>query len=156
MSSQPDALGTFTLSWNIDEPDVQFILQESLSPDFSRSSHLQRTGHQPHPVWTNGWSAHYYRVRAKAGTETSNWSNGVVVAVSPSTGWQLKSEADYRAEPMLDIHRSLFRLCAARGDLLAALALPEHFHEEEALTYLNRLKSFGDEVFITRRRTTLP
>jgi hypothetical protein len=156
VSSQPDALGTFTLSWNIDEPDVQFILQESTLPDFSGAVVIYNGPDTSLTLYGRTVGDYYYRVRAKAGTETSNWSNGVVVAVSPSTGWQLKSEADYRAEPMLDIHRSLFRLCAARGDLLAALALPEHFHEEEALTYLNRLKSFGDEGFITGAELTLP
>jgi len=156
VSSQPDALGTFTLSWNIDEPDVQFILQESTLPDFSGAVDIYRGPDTSRTLYGRTVGAYCYRVRAEEGTETSNWSDGVVVAISPPTGWQLKSEADYQAEPMLDIHRSLFRLCAARGDLFAALALPEHFHEEETLAYFNRLKLSGDEGFITGTELTLP
>jgi hypothetical protein len=156
VGSQPDALGTFTLAWDIDEPDVQFVLQESTEPDFSGAVVIYNGPDTSRTLYGRAVGHYYYRVRAEAGTETSNWSNGVVATISPPTGWLLKSEADYRAEPILDIHRSLLRLCAARGDLLAALALPEHFHEEEALAYLNRLKSSGDEWFVTGAELTLP
>src|SRR5262249_44876287 len=40
-----------------------------------------------------------------------------------------------------DVHRALLRLCAARGDILAVLALPEHFHEDDMLGYVAELKT---------------
>jgi hypothetical protein len=156
VSSQSDALGTFSLAWSIDQTNVQFVLQESTEPDFSDAVTIYTGPDTSRTLYGRAVGYYYYRVRAKAGTETSNWSNGVVVQVDALTGWQLRSEADYQAAPMLDVHRSLLRLCAARGDLVAALALPQHFHEDEALAYMNRLKSSGDEGFLTGAELTLP
>ena len=34
---------------------------------------------------------------------------------------------------LLDVQRALLRMCAARGDLLAVLSLPEHYREDEAI-----------------------
>ena len=41
----------------------------------------------------------------------------------------------------LAVQRALLRMCGARGDLFAVLALPEHFREEEAIDYVSQLKS---------------
>jgi hypothetical protein len=156
ISGQPDPLGTFTLAWNMDQPDVQFILEESTESDFGDASVIYRGPATSRTLYGRAPGHYYYRVRAEVGSETSNWSNGIVVTVSPPSGWQLKSETEYQPEPLLDVHRSLLRLSAGRGDLLAALALPEHFHEEEALAHLNRLKSVADQGFLTGAELTLP
>jgi hypothetical protein len=156
VSSQSDALGTFTLAWDTDQPDVQFVLQESPHPDFAGAAVVYHGPDTNRTLYGRAVGDYYYRVRAEAGTETSNWSNGVVVVVSPPPGWKMILETDYQSEPLIDIHRSLFRLSAARGDLLAALALPEHFHEEEVLAYLKRLKSTADVGFLTGAELTLP
>jgi hypothetical protein len=156
VSVPPDVSGTFALAWSIDVPEVQFVLEESTEPDFSGAATIYSGSDTSRILYGRAVGDYYYRVRAYAGTETSNWSNGVVVSVQLPAGWQLNSEADYQADPMLDIHRSLLRMCAARGDLLAALALPQHFREQETLSYLNRLKSSGDQGFLTGAELTVP
>jgi hypothetical protein len=156
ISGQPDPLGTFTLAWDMDQREVQFILEESAGPGFRDAKVIFRGPATSRTLFGRAPGHYYYRVRAEAGSETSNWSTGIVVTVSPPSMWRLKTEKKYRAEPLLDVHRSLLRLCAARGDLLAVLSLPEHFHEEEVRAYVNRLKSPGDRGFLTSAELTLP
>jgi len=43
------------------------------------------------------------------------------------------------------VQRGLLRLAAARGDLLAALTLPEHYRETDAIEHVVRLKAFSAE-----------
>jgi hypothetical protein len=156
VSSQPDALGTFTLAWDSAEVNPQFVLQESTEPDFSDAAAIY-TGPSDHrTIYGRGPGNYFYQVQVKSGGETSNWSNRVVVVVSLPDGWQLKAEADFQADTMLDVHRSLHRLCAARGDLMAVLALPGHFHEDEALDYVNRLKSPVGDGLLAGSELTLP
>jgi hypothetical protein len=156
VSGQPDALGTFSLAWNIAGSEAQFVLEEGTEPDFSDAVAIYKGQDTARTLYGRTVGHYYYRVRATLGAETSNWSNGVAVAVTSPSGWELNPQADYEAGPMLDVHRSLLRLSAARGDLLSVLALPEHFREEEALAYLTRLKSQDDEGFLAGTEVTLP
>jgi hypothetical protein len=55
--------------------------------------------------------------------------------------WELNPVEEFQDDTLLAIHRSLLRLCAARGDLLAVLGMPEHFREREAIAYVDRLTS---------------
>jgi phage tail sheath protein FI len=48
------------------------------------------------------------------------------------------AELEQRAT-LLQIHRGLLRMCAARGDLLAVLALPDHYREDDAIDYVASL-----------------
>jgi phage tail sheath protein FI len=45
--------------------------------------------------------------------------------------------ADPQLQALLHVQAALLRMCAARGDLLAVLALPEHFRAEDAQAYLD-------------------
>jgi phage tail sheath protein FI len=67
----------------------------------------------------------------------SAWSNIVNVYV-PLAG-QIKKI--FAQDDILAVHRSLIRLCAARGDLTASLSLPQHFRENDAISYVKVLKS---------------
>ena len=42
---------------------------------------------------------------------------------------------------LLAVQRCLLRLCAARGDIMAVLSLPEHYREREALAHAATLKA---------------
>jgi hypothetical protein len=156
VSSQPDALGTFTLTWDSLEANPQFVLQEATESGFSDAATIYTGPSDNRTLYGHAPGNYYYRVQLKSGGETSNWSNGVIVEVGLPGGWQLKAETTFSTDAMLDIHRSLLRLCAARGDLLAALSLPDHFHEEEALAYLDRLKSPVDLGSLAGVELTLP
>jgi phage tail sheath protein FI len=42
---------------------------------------------------------------------------------------------------LIEIHTALVRFCAARGDLLALLSLPTHYHAEDARAYQEQLRA---------------
>ena len=44
-----------------------------------------------------------------------------------------RARRDYPPDVLLDVQRALLRMCAARGDLLAVLSLPEHYRAADAV-----------------------
>jgi hypothetical protein len=156
VSQPPDTLGSFTLSWASGDADVTFVLEEAVEPDFRDAAVIYQGAERRRRIFGRGLGQYYYRVRAVAGTETSNWSNGETVWVRPTSLWQLATEDEFDTGAVLDVHRALLRLCAACGDLLAVLALPEHFHEEEALAYLDVLRHNAAEEEVPEDQLTLP
>lgn len=137
----PDPSGRFVLEWTAPDADANFILEEATEPDFSDGIALPRGRETSHTVLAREPGYYYYRVRAEAEGESSNWSNEVVVEISAGTRWQLEATGDFQSQALLEVHRALLRFCAARGDIMAVLALPQHFREDESLAYLGRLKN---------------
>jgi hypothetical protein len=141
-----DPIGTFALAWLFlarrEEPDkVQFVLEESALPSFEGAATLY-SGNENHiTVYGRSPGDYYYRVRAVVAGESSDWSNGVEVSVRPSEAWMVSEPESAGAANALAVHRALLRMCGARGDLFAVLALPEHFREAEAIDYVSQLKS---------------
>jgi hypothetical protein len=138
---ESDSTGAFTLEWSDPDSDVEFILEEATEPDFADAVELWRGKKTSYPILFRPAGAFYYRVRAEAGRESSNWSNGIVVEIAGGVRWELNATDDFQAGALLEIHRGLLRFCAARADIMAVLALPEHFREDDALLYLGELKS---------------
>ncbi len=93
---------------------------------------------------------HYFRVRAWRGKTAGPWSNTVRVTPSLLGQAALQPLEEYTARDLLEVHRALIRMCAARGDLLAVLSAPRHFRQEEMLEYIAALTPGGAEP-ITRR-----
>jgi phage tail sheath protein FI len=83
---------------------------------------------------------YYYRVRRQIGSVSSDYSNGVAIRVDVSTGWKETTEDAYNDQTLVEVHRSLMRLCAARGDIFAVLGLPEHYRERQAAAHALYLK----------------
>jgi phage tail sheath protein FI len=79
----------------------------------------------------------YFRVRARRGDEFGPWSNTAWDVSTPATRPVLDDEYDDAA--LLDVQRALLRMCAARGDLFALLALPAHYREAQALAHATAL-----------------
>jgi hypothetical protein len=147
----PDPAGVFTLNWS-EEPGAEFVLEEATEPDFSDAVESGRGAHTSSTILSRAPGAYYYRVRAEAEGESSDWSNEVVVVIPAETGWQLDAATDFQSETLLEIHRALLRFCAARGDIMAVLALPEQFREDEALAYGAALKSARQPAGASRVR----
>ncbi len=86
----------------------------------------------------------YYRVRGQEFNSAdtpgtlSPWSNTVRYAPPPENTWR-PLESDFDPSELLALHRAPIRFCAARTDMNAALAMPLHFREVEALDYLRQL-----------------
>jgi len=79
----------------------------------------------------------YFRVRAervRAGASEApvagDWSQGRGAAGDPSLGLVATPVEDYEPRVLLGLHRALLRMCAARGDLLALLSVPEHYRAD--------------------------
>jgi phage tail sheath protein FI len=67
------------------------------------------------------------------------WSSPLVVRTAETARWFLGETRD-SAAALLDVQLALLRMCAARGDLLAVLALPEHYREHAAVAHVRTLK----------------
>ena len=110
-------------------------------PDFSGAVRIYEGKEHRVLVYGRSQGSYYYHVRIESGGVLSDWSIGVVVSVVPTGRWQLKPVQDYSPDILLTVHRALLRLCAARGDIFAVLALPEHYREDDAENYVAMLKS---------------
>lgn len=138
--------GTFTLAWEwgppaAEFPPVEFVLEESGSPDWVASTVIYAGTDRSFTHYGRTAGDYYYRVRAavKGANETSDWSAGVVVRVTAGRRWQSKSEAEYDAGALVAVQRALLRMSAARADLLAVLSLPGHYREDAALRHVEAL-----------------
>jgi hypothetical protein len=124
-----------TLSWG-PPAGARFVLQQATLPDFSDTLTVY-AGPQDHFVLYGPPPGDaYYRVRAELGGVGGDWSNAVVVRGVPAGGWRLNPVQGYSNDTLLVVQRALLRLCAARGDLSAVLALPEHYREEQAADHV--------------------
>src|SRR5207247_2512730 len=101
--------------------------------------------------------AYYYRVRATADGQTSDWSRGIVVVVAGVQAWHLADDQSYSADTLLAVHRALLRMAAARGDLFALLTLPEHYRAGESSAHVRLLKNgAGPIIPLSVDRTLAP
>jgi hypothetical protein len=151
----PDPAGTFTLEWESAGPDVRFILHQAAQPNFSDATEVYRGTEQQRTFFGRRPGAYYYQVRAVAACATSNWSQRIRVFVPPGHRYELlpvkpldsgNGPNTFSTANLLDVHRSLLRLCAARGDLFAVLATPQHFRADDCLQYVALLKATGTEA----------
>jgi hypothetical protein len=133
--------GTYTLSWGSGVADASFVLEESTERDWNGGAIIYTGKDTRYTLYGRRPGDYYYRVRAMNAQGTSDWSNGVVVRVAPSNAWQAVEEADYSNAELLSVQRALVRMCAARGDLLAVLALPLHYREDKAIEHISLLKT---------------
>jgi hypothetical protein len=149
LSVEEDRIGTFTLLWESPSPAVKYNLEEATYANFSDAETLYNGSGQRLTVYGREAGDYYYRVRAEASKAVSDWSNGVVVRVAASRAYQLNSEKVYAADDLLAVQRALLRMCAARGDLFAALSLPEHYREDRAIEHVEILKLTPKKDFAT-------
>jgi hypothetical protein len=145
---------SFTLSWDIDQAPpatAVFVVQEANRSDFSDSREVFRGNGRSAAFYGRLPGAYQFRVRVEDGAQQSPWSAPITVLVEPARGGLVRLPPTPPA-PFDDglptrlgaIHRAMLRFCAARGDVLAVLGLPEHFREDDALAYLRQLEDGQD------------
>lgn len=150
----PDQTGTFTLSWSpAASDDASYILEEATEPDFGGAVTIYRGGDTQITLYGRSPGDYYYRVRAEAGINTSDWFAGEVVRVGGSAGWVVRRPAS-DAPPaistdLLSVQRALLRMCAARGDMFAVLALPGDAREDAAMAHVAALRPSDTPVITT-------
>ncbi|MGY1727840.1 hypothetical protein ACI79J_12800 [Geodermatophilus sp. SYSU D01062] len=89
--------------------------------------------------------ATYHRLRMLPadGRGPGPWSNTVVVPAPPLHAQVIDPAPGEVSADLLAVHRAVLRMAAARGDLLAVLSLPEHYHEDAAAAHLSALTGPG-------------
>lgn len=137
-----DETGTFTLRWTGDldpfgDPagGARYVVEESPDPTFSPSTAIYAGTAPALTIWGRPSGTLHYRARIENAAGPGPWSSRLSVRVGGVIQATLEDAAEYGSESLLDVQRALLRMSAARGDMLAILALPEHFRELEAIDH---------------------
>jgi hypothetical protein len=144
---QKDPATDITLFW-VPPAGARSVLQEATLPDFSDAVTVFSGAGDQFTLYGRRPGDFFYRVRAEVGGVAGDWSNVVAIRVDPASGWRLNPVEAYTPDTLLVVQRALLRLCAARGDLFAALALPEHYREDEAAAHVATLASPAGPAFL--------
>lgn len=142
LSEAPDELGTFRLTWTSDLPGSVTIVEESTTPDFAGAAIAYQGTRRTMTRYGPAPGTYFYRVRELQGAQSSDYSSTVVVSVQQAGDW-LVAVPDPNDSTVRTLHRALFRMCAARGDLFAVLSVPAHYREPDILAHVTDLTS-GD------------
>ena len=129
--------GSYSLEWTkTDVKGAVYELQEAGDNKFATAETIYLGAAQTFDLFGRPRGGRfYYRVRPVAAGQTGGWSHGLRIDLAPPIGWRLEQRADYDPGLLVDVQRALLRLCAARGDMLAVLALPEHYREAGTLAH---------------------
>lgn len=141
VESQPDRGGSFTLAWDSVEPGGAFVLEEATDKTFQPSRVIYSGADRRLTLYGRSRGNWFYRVRVQKGGATSDWSLGNLVTVGAGTGYVVRGTNDFEPQTLLGVQRALLRMCAARGDLLAVLSLPEHYRDTAAIAHVHELKA---------------
>jgi hypothetical protein len=138
--------GMIHLTWtSTDVSSAEYELQQSGDPAFADAEQLylgpalEFDLSQP-PAGSNV----YLRVRATAGDLQSAWSDAILLQLTGAERWFLDDPtAGYSPQTLIDVQIAALRLCAARGDVLALLTMPEHYRSSDAIAHVHALKASG-------------
>ncbi len=116
-----------------------YSLQEATDPAFHTANTIYSGPNTAAEISRHRSSVYYYRVHAQDHGTVSPWSNSRVFVVRPGEALEMTPPKDYQNGDLLAIHRALVRFCAARGDVLAVMALPAHYREDQTLAHVTAL-----------------
>lgn len=139
--------GTIALVWSTIQGATRYVVEESRSPSWNGTEVIYSGAQTRLVIYGRSSGDYFYRVRAETADATSDWSIGINVRTSSTNQWQVGKKEEYKADPLLNVHRALLRLCAARADLFAVLALPAHYREDDAITHAEILRPANGSLF---------
>lgn len=129
----------YHLDWKVVDGATGYVVQEAADPAFTLVSTIYTGDETTYSVKRSSQRVYYYRVRAQSQGVSSPWSNTQHFVVWLPHRWSLQPLAHYNNGDLLAVQRALLRFCAARGDLLTVLALPQHYREAEVLAHVAAL-----------------
>ena len=134
-----DPLGNVRIQWDpVAAPAARYVLQESANPlSWSAAGEIYRGTGTELMLFGRLQGTYSYRVRAQDGGTASDWSDGVSVAVTAAEPWTLGSDAS----TVVTVQQALLRMCAARGDMFAALAAPQTYRDTEIVGHAALLRA---------------
>jgi hypothetical protein len=141
IATEPDETGSYMISWTGDLKSERYVVQEVIALAPKDAVVLYDGREQSITLYRRPHGDYFYRARAFAGDAASTWSNWTKVTVQPQERWQTIPARDYRPQTLLSVQQTLIQLCAARGDCLAVLALPEHYREDDTLLHAAGLRA---------------
>jgi hypothetical protein len=148
----PDENGTFQLSWTNESPSGISRVEESVTPDFASAEIVYQGLSRTMFVYGRAPGVYYYRVREVQGSQSSDYSSGLAVRIELAGEWVADPVEGYDDRTLIDVHRSLLRMCAARGDLFAILTAPQHYRETDVLAHVTKLKALDINPQVLPRR----
>lgn len=141
--------GVIHLTWTAtDAPGAQYELQQSGDPGFASGDPLYLGPECEFDLSRPPTGSNIYlRVRATAGELQSAWSDGILLELAAGERWFLDDPTTaYSSDALLAVQIAALRLCAARGDVLALLAMPEHYRVSDAIAHAGALKAGGERA----------
>lgn len=140
-----DAALSIELAWDAAGDAGPFVVEESLDRQWNGAVEVYRGTARAVTLSPRRPDDYYYRVRGlgSGGLRGTPWSVGVAVRLAADDGWRVRRPHDYANDTLLTVHRLLLRLCAARRDVMAVLALPEHYREDGAAAHARLLAASG-------------
>jgi hypothetical protein len=153
---QPPALAVeggpdLRLVWDEPPAGAEVTIEEAADAAFLTSTVIHRGRGQALALGERPAGAHWYRARFSAGELVGPDAIVGPVGAAGAPRALLRRPEDFTDGVLLSVHRALVRLCAARGDMLALLSLPEHYREDAALGHAAALV-----VDRTGTRTSVP
>jgi hypothetical protein len=134
----PPEGGRYSLVWTPMAGAVDY-LEQATDPEFFSARVIRQGASGNVTIYGRPPGDYYYRVRRQVGAFSSDYSNGVAVRIEAAAGWEVNPVAAYQNQPLLDVHSALLRMCAARGDMFAVLALPMHYRERDTMAHAAQL-----------------
>ena len=135
--------GRYSITWTPLQEAVDF-LEEAGDPNFATAAVIYEGDSGTYTVHGRPTGDYFYRMRRQIGNVSSNYSKGIGFRVGGPTGWAETEPAAYSDDVLMPVHSALLRLCAARGDMFAVLAMPQHYHESQAISHAAALKTSLD------------
>lgn len=135
---RPEVASTITLMWDAVARATQYIVEEAAAPEFKTWHQVATTAGTRFDIYSRPPGQYAFRVRAANASQTSLASEGHIVSIAFRPRAILDADG-YTSRSLLEVQRALLHMCAARGDMVAVLALPEAFREADALTHVNTL-----------------
>lgn len=136
-----------------------FRVEESVDPTGWEGARAVYVGSEPR-VFVPAASPvpRYLRVRAELDGEAGPWSDGLGLPASSGQSLVVVRAEDFHTDVLADVQTALLRMCAARGDLLAVLSVPEHFRAAQIADHLDGLTRTPDpaQELIQRPRAVAP
>ena len=124
-------------------PVNSFTLQMAGDPLFESEQPLYQGQQTSFQYWTTPGPSSYFRVNAQSSGQSSPWSNTVNTTPEPPSTWEVVHfpTSNPPVEPfdshpfLIDVHKALLVMAAARGDLVAILSLPYSYRKSDAVSY---------------------
>jgi hypothetical protein len=125
----------FGLAWAPPPGGCEIEVQEATDPAFETAVALYRGQAHTLELGSRPAGRYWYRARYRAGAAAGAWSAIGPVGAGPRRQAVVRTPAEYTDGVLVSVHRALLRMCAARGDLFALLAVPEHYREDGAIAH---------------------